>query len=137
MTDKFVKQYQCVGCVNGTGECFSKDDCGIGCGKHFAGTMATPFVGSFLLGLPKGFCRLGEQKDLRPKIFETSEQQEMEWEYDELNVPIWKHKTKEGHIIIRGYMPRLNIGFIHIILKGDFDRIKGFEITEEYMRGID
>lgn len=133
--NEFVEQYQCPGCINGD-NCFDQDNIGIGCKNYRAGTIIMG-LGKFVLGLPKGFCRLGKQDDLIPKIFKTIEEQDKIWKYDELNVPIWKHKTVKGHIIIRGYLPRLNAGFIHIIIEGDFNRIKAFEITEKYMEGID
>lgn len=134
-----VEEYQCCGCVNGPyPDCFVKDDVGIGCRKHYSGTsIGFPGVNKIFLGLPKGFNKLGMQKDLRPRIFETQEEQEKIWGYDKFNIPIWKHKNKEGHILVRGYMPRINEGFIHIILKGDFKKIKAKEITKKDMNGMD
>ena len=67
--------------------------------------------------MPKGFNRLGEQK-IKIEIYKTQKNQEIQWGYDKFNVPIWKHQNKKGHIFIRGYQPRLNEGFLHIILKG-------------------
>lgn len=129
---KEVNEYQCPGCVCGSSTddgCFKEaDGKSISCQKHCAGTMAMPVVGRFFLGMPKGFNRIGTQKDLKIEIFKTQAEQEAQWVYNEYNVPVWKHKNKAGHIFIRGYMPRINEGFIHIILKGDYDKIKAFEI---------
>ena len=78
--------------------------------------------------MPKGFNRTGQQRDLRPHIFKTQKEQNENWAYDHLNIPAWKHQNDKGHIFIRGYMPRLNQGFLHIILEGDYDSIKAHEI---------
>jgi len=128
--NKFVKEYQCLGCVSGpTDECFKESDGkSIACDKHVAGTMVFPSVGILFLGMPKGFNRLGEQSKLQIAIYKTQSDQEIQWKYDQFNVPVWKHQNKEGHIFIRGYIPRLNQGFIHIILKGNYKDIKAHEI---------
>lgn len=124
-----IKNYQCSGCVSGPyPNCFKLNAVGVGCKKHWAGTTIVPHVGKIFLGLPKGFCRIGYQKDMIVYIFEMQEQQQKQWKYDYLNVPIWKYKNKKRHILIRGYQPRLNLGFIHVILKGDYDSIDAHEI---------
>ena len=125
-----VGTYQCPGCVCGPDEeCFKKaNGKSVACQKHVAGTMGIPFPGKFFLGMPKGFNRIGTQKELKIEIYKTQSDQEAQWSYDHCNVPVWKHQNKEGHIFIRGYMPRLNEGFIHIILKGDYKSIDAHEI---------
>ncbi len=128
--NKFVKEYQCPGCVCGPEEgCFKEMNCkSISCEKHVAGTMATD-IGKFFLGMPKGFNRIGNQKELPINIYKTQADQKAQFSYNNFNVPVWKHKNKEGHIFIRGYMPRINMGFIHIILDGDFESIDAHEIN--------
>jgi len=128
--NKFVKEYQCSGCV-----CCPADECfkeaegkSIACDKHVAGSMTFPSIGRFFLGMPKGFDRIGEQDGLKIQIYKTQSDQEIQWKYDQFNVPVWKHQNKAGHIFIRGYIPRLNGGFIHIILKGNYKDIKAHEI---------
>lgn len=133
-----IKDYQCPGCISGPyPDCFEQQDGSIGCGKHRAGTMALPGIGKLFLGLPKGFCRLGQQRDMQPYIFESLEQQHKQWEYDCFNIPVWKYKNEKGHILVRGYMPRVNTGFLHIILKGDIDEINCLEITEKDIAEMD
>lgn len=128
---EIIEEYQCPGCISGScpnDGCFKKSEHSSSCIKHCAGTFALPTVGKFFLGMPKGFNRLGTQKDLKIEIFKTQKDQEEVWEYDHLNLAVWKHKNKTGHIFVRGYMPRLNEGFIHIILEGDYSKIKAHEI---------
>jgi len=126
-----VKKYQCSGCMNGPAkQCFQKTSIGIGCNRHYPGTMMTS-QGTIFLGLPKGFNRRGDSRCIDITIFESQQQQQKQWQYDKFNVPVWKHKNKSGHIIIRGISPRTNCGFIHIIAKGDFDSIACINITEE------
>ena len=127
---EIIKEYQCPGCLVGEEnyKCFkiSKGK-SISCDKHIAGTIIFPGIGKIFLGMPKGFNRLGEQK-IKIEIYKTQKNQEIQWGYDKFNVPIWKHQNKKGHIFIRGYQPRLNKGFLHIILKGDFKSINAHEI---------
>ena len=60
------------------------------------------------------------------------------WEYDKFNVPIWKHKNENGHVIVKGIMPILTRPFIHIIIDcPDFDNIDCIEITEQDINEMD
>lgn len=133
-----IEMYQCLGCTNYPyPQCFKKSDIGIGCDKHSAGTTIGPSMSRIFLGLPKGLCKLGPQRDMRVYIFENFEQQNQQWKYDKFNIPVWKYKDEHNHIIIRGYMPRLNKGFIHIILSGDFGKLNCFEITDKDLEEMD
>lgn len=135
-----VEEYQCVGCVGGPyPDCFVKEDGGIGCSKHCAGTSTIGGAGlqRFFLGLPRGFCRLGQQKDMTVYIFENQEQQNKQWKYDIFNIPVWKHRNEQGHILVRGYMPRINAGFIHVILDGNMDKIDCREISQDEIKEMD
>lgn len=74
--EESVKEYQCPGCAGGVyPECFQKSPMGVGCVKHCPGTMS-PGIGTFFLGLPKGFCRLGASKpeSMPILIFENEKQ---------------------------------------------------------------
>jgi len=127
-----IKDYQCPGCILGPyPDCFEKSDGGIGC------TMAMPHIGKFFLGLPRGFCRLGQQRGMKIYIFESLEQQQKQWEYDCFNVPVWKYKNEKGHILIRGFMPRMNTGFLHIIIKGDISKVACLEIKDKDIKEMD
>lgn len=128
--EEAIKEYQCAGCISGPyPSCFEKDDdAGVGCNKHHSGSTIMPDVGKIFLGMPKGFNRLGPQKDMQVLIFKDQEQQEKQWKYDKLNTPIWKYQNDKKHIFIRGYIPRLNMGFVHVILKGNYDKYQCEEI---------
>ncbi len=132
---KAVEEYQCSGCMTGCNtECFEPCSTGIGCGKHYAGTMVFPGVGKIFLGLPKGFNRLGEIKDMKPFIFEDLKN----WgEYNKFNVPVWKYLDKNGNTIVRGIQPRLNAPFIHIILKNCINEINCELITDVDINEMD
>lgn len=139
-----VEEYQCSGCVVGSDiKCgkFKEADFGIGCGSHWAGTTGFPFVGTFFLGLPNGFNRIGliPQDHFRITIFKSFEDMlGSGWKYDMFNVPVWKHKNKNGHILVRGLSPRTNRPFLHIILdsKG-FEEIQCIEISQKEIEEID
>lgn len=135
---KAVEEYQCSGCVNGSDiTCFLINQAaGIGCGKHHAGTFGMG-TGSFFLGLPKGFNRLGEHAKMKPAIFERFEDVQKEWEYDMWNIPVWKYLNENGHTLVRGLMPRRNEPFLHIILEDCRDKINCREITQEEIDGMD
>ena len=139
MKDKFklaIEEYQCSGCVAGSDiECFESNNTGgIGCGKHHAGTIITG-IGNIFLGMPTGFNRLGENRKLKPNVYENFESSE--WEYDMWNIPVWKHLSKDGHTFVRGIMPRRNEPFIHIFLENCIDKIDCLEISQSDIDGMD
>ena len=130
-----IEEYQCPGCVSGCDiSCFENNtNGGVGCGKHYSGTMISG-VGNVLLGMPKGFNRIGENKSLNPNIFETFE---AGWGYDMFNVPVWKHKNEAGHTLVRGIMPRRNEPFIHIYLEDCLSKIDCLEIRLDDVNDMD
>jgi hypothetical protein len=128
-----IEEYQCSGCVHGNDiNCYWGDNSG--CEKHCAGTLI-PNVGVIYLGMPKGFNRLGKYRDMSFRIYEGFEKSD--WEYDMWNVPVWKHKNKEGHTIVRGFMPRRNEPFLHVFLEDCLEKIDCLEITQEDIDGMD
>jgi len=131
-----IEEYQCSGCVSGCNiSCFMKNENGgVGCGKHHAGTMITG-IGSIFLGMPRGFDRLGENRKLKPIIYETFKSSE--WTYNVFNIPVWKYVSKEGHTFVRGIMPRRNEPFIHIFLEDCKDKIDCLEITQSIVEEMD
>jgi len=131
-----IENYQCPGCVvGGDISCYKKnDDGGIGCGAHVAGTMAIG-VGSFFLGLPKGFNRLGKDDSLKPIIFKSFS--DLDWDYETFNVPVWKHLNEQGHTLVRGFMPRRNEGFLHVFLEDCMESINCMEISSELITKMD
>lgn len=120
-----VKKYQCPGCVYGSDtSCYEKNEEGMGCGKHGAGTMLRTETGliSLFLGMPKGFCRVGPttkriEERLKIIIFETWKEKHRQWgEYDKFNVLVWAYE-KDGVTFIRGLSPRINRPFLHVVLE--------------------
>lgn len=131
-TKSAVEKYQCPGCTRGSNiECYFRSEWGIGCGKHSAGTFLSG-VGKILLGMPKGFNRVGPAENMHFNIFMGFEDH-----YNEFNVPVWKYRNKKGHILVRGLMPRRNETFIHIYLDDCLDKIKCTEITEQQINDMD
>jgi len=127
-----IEEYQCSGCVSGPGvDCFEDSDT-LSCKKHCAGTILSG-IGKIFLGLPKGFHRLGPDNKMPIWIYEDVK----DFEYSKFNIAVWKHKTKKGHIFVRGLMPRINQSFLQIFLAGDFDSIKALEITEKDIKEMD
>lgn len=130
---KAIKEYQCSGCVSADGfSCYEKNDIGVSCGKHVAGTMISN-IGSIFLGLPTGFNRLGPCKETRITIFEADNP----YQYDKFNIPVWKYKNENGDVLVRGIMPRVNYPFVHIILQGGIKQINCLEITDKDIEEMD
>ena len=133
---KFVKEYQCSGCVVDEGNCYEKNDIGISCKKHVIGTMGFPYVGKFLLWCPIGFNRIGEGLDFY--VFKTYKQFKKEWgEFDKFNVPVWKYVNENNHTFVRGLSPRINRSFLIIILEDCIGKINCLEITEKDIEEMD
>lgn len=134
--DELIEQYQCPGCVCGSDtECgkYEFDEGNNNCKGHCIGTMVSGGVGKILLGFPKGFSRIGFDTNIKPWFYKNVN----DFQYDKFNIPVWKHKTKEGHILVKGLMPRLNQTFLQVFSSGDIDKIKAFEITEIDMNSMD
>ena len=123
-----VENYQCPGCVNGMDtSCYERASLGVKCCKHVAGTLISG-IGKIYLGMPIGFNRIGPNEFMNFDIFETFDSG---WGYDLWNIPVWKHLTKDGHVLVRGLSPRTNTTFIHIFLENCIDKIECLEISEE------
>ena len=131
-----IREYQCVGCMDGPGlTCFKPDkNGGVGCGEHFGGTYVSG-IGKIILGLPAGFCRTGLFEKLRPVIFEKFD--DCDWYDTKFNIPVWKHLNKEGHTLVRGLSPRVNSPFIHIFLEDCMSKIDCAEITADEINEMD
>jgi hypothetical protein len=129
-----IELYQCPGCVcGGDTECYQKGE-SLECKKHVIGTMAIPH-GKILLGMPKGFDRVGDVNHLQLKIYKTFEGSD--WKYDNWNIPVWKHFDKNGNTLVRGMQPRINQTFLHIFLEDCISVIDCLEITQGDVDGMD
>lgn len=128
-----IEDYQCSGCVSGSDiECFEKGD-HLECGKHSSGTICSG-IGHIFLGMPTGFDRSGPFKDMKIKIFDSFEKG---WCYDKFNIPVWKYKNENNHILVRGILPRINQPFLHIFLEDCLNKIACLEITKEDIELMD
>lgn len=128
-----IKEYQCLGCVCGVDtECYLKSN-DLSCSKHVPGTMGSG-IGTFFLGMPKGFCRIGMCDKIRINIFRKFEDG---WGYNFLNIPVWKYLDKNGNTLVRGISPRINSPFLQIFLENCIDKIECYKITEDDLDGMD
>ena len=129
-----VQEYQCPGCVSGPyPDCYKPS--GTGCSVHCAGTMGSG-IGSFFLGMPKGFCRIGPIDKKYFEIVIMGSPSEYSG-YDKFNVPVWKYLDNNGNTIVKGLSPRINQIFLHVFL-GDFrTEINSLEITQQDVDDMD
>ncbi len=129
---KWVKEYQCPGCLNFPETCYETRSNNIACKNHVPGTIQSN-VGLLFLGLPKGFCRLGVYRGMQLQFFELFDPHY----YDIYNIPVWKYKNENGHVFVRGLMPRLNQPFLHIYLIDCFDKIDCQIISDDDIANMD
>lgn len=131
---KFIEEYQCPGCARGSDKsCYVSENDMLECTKHAAGTT-TPGIGSFFLGMPTGFNRLGSKDKLKINIFAKLTDG---WGYSKFNVPVWKYLDEHGNTLVRGLCPRINNPFLHIFLENCIDKIDCLEITKDDMNVMD
>lgn len=132
--EEAIQKYQCLGCVLGPfPTCYDTKIDGIGCSNHCVGTLMS-MVGKLFLGMPKGFDRLGGYEKTKIYIFHKLDDG---WGYTMFNVPVWKHLDKHGNTLVRGYCPRINMGWIHVFLTNEIDKIDCIEITIKDMENMD
>ncbi len=136
MTDdikKAIEEYQCPGCTNGSDtSCYEKGN-SLECAKHSAGTNMLG-KGWILLGMPRGFDRLGERKEVEFCIFDTFEKG---WGYDKFNYPVWKYLNTGNHTLVRGLCPRTSKPFIHLFLEDCISQIDCLKITDDDLANMD
>ncbi|MEK6829855.1 MAG: hypothetical protein AABY15_07080 [Nanoarchaeota archaeon] len=137
---KAVETFLCPGCVKGSDtSCYKKNpNLGESCANHNAGTYVSS-IGRILLGMPTGFNRLGQANILDIGIYNKFSEVERKgiYGYSKFNVPVWKHLTKDGHTIVRGFSPRINRPFIDIYTENCLDKINCQEITEKDISEMD
>lgn len=122
-TVELVEKFQCPGCVCGSdtkcGEYRIETSWGIVCKSHVLGTMAFPYVGSFALGLPKGFCRPGfdsngqHRNKIDIRLWVSGERPE----WDRCNVAVWAME-RDGFLFVRTFAPRVNQTWVDVIESG-------------------
>jgi hypothetical protein len=128
-----IEEYQCSGCVCGSGiECYEKGG-GEECKKHVIGTLISG-IGKIFLGMPKGFDRLGVFHTQKICIFSTFSNG---WGYNKFNIPVWKYLDQKGNVLVRGLSPRTNTPFLHIFLCDCLKEIDCLEITNKDIDEMD
>ncbi len=124
---EMVKEIQCAGCVSGhdpkTCSAFRMvESYGFACSAHVLGTIAGG-IGSFALGLPKGFCRPGYDLlpggEMAPDGLRFTIPIRM-WtggavpQYNRLNVPVWAME-RDDFLFVRTFSPRVSLTFVDVI----------------------
>ena len=141
---KAIIEYQCPGCIVGNGpeECFKQSEFSVSCDNHRAGT-AIMGIGKIFLGLPSGFNRLGSDlgggENMKIEMFKSFESANKNhlWKYNKYNIPVWKYLNNNGHTLVRGLIPRLNLPFLHIYLEDCRGQIDCFEVDQEMVDYMD
>lgn len=140
---KYIKEYQCRGCVNGPYElgCFKKTEFSESCDNHVIGTTILQY-GKILLGMPKGFNIVGpidlSSFEYKPHIFKNHEDFIKSFNKPNfLNIPVWAWKNEENHTFIKLLSPRTNIINLVVILEDCIDQFKCYQLTKEDLASID
>jgi hypothetical protein len=136
--NNYVKEYQCPGCGIESHNCFSQSEADLSCKKHCPGIFMIE-AGIILLGMPKGFNRLGPVKKANLSMFNTYD--DFMKKYANIKtkycVPVWKYINKNKHTFLRLFNPRTNITEIIIILEDCSKEFTCIEITEEDIQFMD
>jgi len=117
---EIVKEFQCAGCVCGMdtncGRYKTEPSWGFVCRSHVLGTCSLPYVGSFALGLPKGFCRPGfdSNGENRNKMDIRLWKAGNVPAWDKFNVAVWAME-RDGFLFVRTFAPRVNQTWVDVI----------------------
>lgn len=163
---KMIEEYQCSGCVSGSDITCGRfklwrDDekIGFSCRGHVPGTFLTG-IGCILLGMPKGFNRIGDwynYKDPMLLMKETVERGRKDsptggYEtghvhirlhtkgtkplWNKFNIAVWA-MVEEGYLFVRTYSPRVNRTYIDVIEGGTLEMVPGAVNVGEFQKDID
>lgn len=139
--DKNVKDLQCCGCLyscsaKGEPDRYEKiSPINIACKNHTPATTRMP-GGKILLGFPNGFNIIGPFEKIELNIFNTFEDMQKAWAFDFFNIASWKHLDAADRVFVRGYCPRINKPFQHVILENCLDKIDCLNVTAEDIENI-
>jgi hypothetical protein len=95
------------------------------------GTVAYP-GGKFVLGLPKGFNKVGEYAAFLLRLWPKGTKPQ----WDKLNVPVWSLE-QDGHLFVRTFTPRLCRPSVDVVEGGTRKeslpaKLKGIDVGEFY-----
>jgi hypothetical protein len=144
---KLVEKFQCPGCTNGSNtRCGSYKsegfDNGGRCASHVPGT-AILGVGTFSLGLPKGFNRLSpppvmqERHHYAPLVLWPAG---THGGFNRLNMAVWAMegtKGDKGFLFVRVVEPRVGRVRVDVIEGGKLDDAAGALNVAEFIDEID
>ena len=145
---EMVEEFVCPGCVAGSDtNCGSYEELkhsdAAGCINHVVGTHLFG-VGSFALGLPKGFNRAG----LKPNCKGSSDYLNQMWilcwtkdqikedHWNKFNVPVWAME-KDGYLFVRTLRPRINESCVEVVKDGTLDMFPGAIDVGDFYEEID
>lgn len=141
-TESMVQEFQCPGCTNGSNiQCgkYNYDRRELRCTGHRLGTMLAG-VGTFALGLPKGFCRPGfhpdEDKVLTKMNIRLWPDKDKCYSWDNLNVPVWAME-EDGYLFVRTLAPRVNICWVDVIKGGTLSMVPNAIDVSKFIDEID
>jgi len=137
---KMVENFQCPGCMSGSnvkcGAFKPWKEYGASCVGHFPSTMMMP-GGHVALGLPKGFNKLGDAKDVhRERAYIRLWVRGTKPEWDNLNIAVWA-MVEKGYLYVRTYSPRINATYVDVIQDGKLEDAKGAINVGEFVDKID
>ena len=141
--DDLVDEFQCPGCVCGSGiDCgeYSFDPDYMQCIAHVLGTQID--LGNHIaLGLPKGFNKPGYSGTVtKPKNRNTMSIRlwvvDTAPDWDHLNIPVWALE-QEGTLFVRTYLPRMNIGYVDVVDQGTLDLVPEATNVAKFIDEID
>jgi hypothetical protein len=163
---KMIEEFQCSGCVSGSDitcgryKLWRDDENGFSCRGHVPGTFLTG-IGCLLLGMPKGFNRVGDwynyndpnllmkqmaekdRKDSPTGGYDTScvhirlhtkEMRPPTW--DKFNLAVWA-MVENGYLFVRTYSPRINRTYVDVIEGGTLEMVPGAINVGEFHKDID
>lgn len=125
---KLIEKFQCPGCCAGSdmkcGAFKLSKGYGVSCLGHAPGTFIIG-GGTFALGLPKGFDKVGqsqERDEADPYIRIWVKGTAPTW--NKFNIPVWALE-EEGFLFVRTYCPRINTAYVDIVEGGKLSAVKG------------
>jgi len=104
----------------------------------------TPQIGSFALGLPRGFDRVGHMSHAKKRTDKHNTMWILCWpkdggnrpHWDNCNVPVWALE-KDGFLFVRTYRPRINENCVDVIEGGTLDLVPQAINVGEFYDEID
>lgn len=124
---QLIQCYQCDYCQQSGVGCYEKGQ-GIECKNH--GETIIKGKGKIIVSLPASFNYLVSGATSLT-IFESLAYQEKIAPYNVERVPVWKTLDSYGNTIIKGYMPRIDESFVHVIAENVLDKINCLGVCKD------